>query len=352
MAEQATKHLDSRLRATRIAKEIVFEESINPESRQLQCCMDRIDRDITESCSTGRRIEECEEIHCGGLHIPVSLKKGELEFTIGGVQFKIHRSVTEDDAVRCAETILKLSREDDDIGTMENPVIEMGTMGTQGEKEVAVTEIHSGKIRFHKHKTGRLWACAIDEVTKSKGREYLHTTLELLARHGFWHMLVINPEIQNIGLEIAKCLGRIRANPDKRKREIAVKELLLIAGGLNPHYCPGKASDWKKNSMLPASRGVQGRTFRGLHKGDANLAEELLAEALASLRGENRQLGEDLATPQTGLRELVEACGKAEPVAIRWGKRRKPEIIPAEEWFPHDRFVQTVPAYGYSKVVT
>jgi len=255
MAEQTSKHLDSRLRATRIAKEIVFEESINPESRQLQCCMDRIDRDITESCSTGRRIEECEEIHCGGLHIPVSLKKGALEFTIGGVQFKIHRSVTEDDAVRCAETILKLSREDDDIGTMENPVIEMGTKGTQGEKEVAVTEILSGKIRFHKHKTGRLWACAIDEVTKSKGREYLHMPLELLARHGFWHMLVINPEIQNIGLEIAKCLGRIRANPDKRKREIAVKELLLIADGLNPHYSPGKASDWKKKLQAPRKPG-------------------------------------------------------------------------------------------------
>jgi len=352
MSEQTSKHLDSRLRATRIAKEIVFEESVNPESKQLQCRLDRMDKDIAESCSTGRRIEECEEIHCGGLHIPVSLKRGLLEFTIRGIQFKIHRSIPEDDAVRCAETIIRLSREDDDIGTMENPIIEMGTKGSQGENEVAATEIKSGKIRFHKHKTGRLWVCAIDEITKSKGREYLHTPLELLARHGFWPMLAINPEIQNIGLELAKCLGSIRANPDKRKREIAVKELRLIADGLNPHYCPGKAADWMGNTMSPANRGVQSRQVLRREEEDAILAEELLAEALASLRGENRQLAKDLATPKTGMRELVEACRTAEPVAIRWGKCRKPEIIPADEWFPHDRLIQTVPAYGYSKVVT
>lgn len=341
------KHLDWKLRATQIAKDIVFRESIQEETKELQCWLDRMDKDITESCPIGRKVEECEELRVGGLIIPVDPKNGIVEFTIWGIIFRIHQSVPENDAIMCTETIIELSRGDDDIGAMENPIIEMGIKGIQGEKEVAVTDISTGTIRFHKHKAGRLWACAIDEVTKTKGSEYRHTTVERIVRHKFGHMLEINPGVSQVREEIARCIGQIRACPDRTLRAEKVKELLLLGEELNPHYCPGKIIDWMKDSMDPANRGIQGREVLRLQKEDSILAEELFAEAVASLRGESRDFSQDLATPETGLRKLVEACRKAEPVAIRWNESRRWEIIPAEKWFPQGRLAQTPPAYGY-----
>ena len=347
-----SKHLDWNLRATQIAEDIVFREDVREEAKQLQCWLDEMDSDITRRCSMGQKIEECDEIKCGDLHIPVTLQAGILEFAAGGVTFRIHKSVDVNDAVQCAETILKLSREDDDIGAMENPIIEMGVKGIQGEKEVAVTEINSGTIRFHKHKNGRLWACAIDEVTKADDGNYRHTTMERIARHEFGHILDINPEIKQIGMDIALRIEQIRACPDEQKRKSAVAELLVIAEALNPHYCPGKVIDWMGKSMLSKNRGVQGRHVLRLQKEDAMLAEELLAEALAGLRGENRQIKETISTPETGLRALIESCRNAKPVAIRWGAHRHPEIVAPEKWFPIGRLAQTPPAFDYKSRTT
>lgn len=343
-----SKNLNWKLRATQIAEDIVFRESIKEETKELQCWLDQMDKDITDTCPVGRKVEECEELRLAGFVVPVEPKQGVVEFSIRGILFRIHQSVPATDAITCTEAIVRVSQEDDDIGTMENPIIEMGIKGMQSEKEVAVTDTGTGTIRFHKHAKGRLWACAIDEVTKSKSGEYRHTTVERIIRHEFGHMLVINPEIRKVRDEIARCLGQIRACPDEKRRAERVRELLLIGEELNPHYCPGKIIDWMENSMDPKRRGTQGRPSLRLQKEDAILADEIFAEAIASLRGERRDFSQDLATPETGLREIVEECREAESVAIRWNEARKAEIIPSENWFPQGRLAQTPPTYGYT----
>jgi len=351
---------DWQLRATDIADEVVFKENISDKSRQLTCWLNEMSDDITNKLGKPRLegiIKDCDEVKIGGLTIPVSdyIKNGILIFNVDGVTFKVHQSVLVEDAKFCADSVLQIREKNEDIMCMENPIVEMGIPREIDDLDVAQAFPQDGVVSFYKHKaTGRLWACAIDKLTESPNLEYRHTTVQHIAQHEFYHIMELNPDVNELVEKVALKLDKIRSIPDKDLRKTAVEELVNVGFALNSKYCPGKIIEWADGTMDKSNRGVQGRHSPRLRKKDTMLAKELVVEALTFLRADKQTFAKELETPTTHLKEMFIGGMDFDYTAIKWssGKNRKPVLIPIEQWRPEVRLVQTPSAYGYSKPLT
>ena len=194
---------DWRLRASAIAGEIVFEERTTVVSKLLKCAREEISENISRTFKPrdmeSTRVAACQELICAGLFIPVTFDAGGvLEFSIRAINFRVHKSVFVKDAVDLAEAFLKLQKMTDDFACIENLIVEMGEQ-RDGEMDIAEVFSQIGLLRFFMHgATGRLWACAIDELTENASGKNHNTTIEYFAEHELSHILDLNPSSQTM----------------------------------------------------------------------------------------------------------------------------------------------------------
>ena len=194
---------DWLLRATAIAGEIVFEERITDVSKLLKCARKEISKAVSRTFKPRdlecKRVADSQELICAGLFIPVTFDAyGVLEFSIRGINFRVHKSVVAKDAVALVEAFLKLQRMTDDLACIENLIVEMGGQ-RDGEMDIAEVFLQIGLLRFFMHgTTGRLWVCAIDELTGNASGKNHNTTIEHFAEHELSHILDLNPSSQTM----------------------------------------------------------------------------------------------------------------------------------------------------------
>ena len=348
--------LDWQLRSTQIAKEIVFFEELTEDSARIGTWLDAMSRYISAAYKGVAAPTLAEygnrSLECAGLSVPVAFEQGIWTLDMEGLLFKIHQSVQVADAVSCIETLLQLRNENDDISRLENPIIEVGLRGRiQGPFDVAESFSSKGTICFYLHPdSGRVWACALEDVTKGADSKYRHTTLKHIAKHEMAHLLELNPEVDRLNKAVAQQLNAIRSLPSQAQREASVKELLDVGYSLNPKYCPMKIVEWMADTLIPSKGGVQGRSAPRFIRQDFRLAKELVAEAFASLRWGGQAFPPELSTPTTQLAETLSQCRDFQTIAIAWGGKRQPRLIPLSEWTPKVRTPQTAPAFDYKPV--
>jgi len=358
-AQTQTIPRDWRLKATTLAHEIVFEERISQESKQLKCWLDDLSKDITkafkESSALLERVGDCTELRCAGYRFQVTFNGyGESRFTLENIEFRVHKAVFVKDAVACAETILKLREKADDFAGLENPIVEIGApMRPHKDMDIAEASSKAGTLSFYQHhETGRLWASAIDELTAKNPTQYRHTTVEHIAEHEFAHLIELNPAVDRLNDPVADVLGQIRTIPTQAERETAVDELLQVSFALNPKYCPMKTVEWLEQSMVRSDARSPKRLTYGRERYDRSLAKELVAEALSTLRWDEQDLRPDLVTPVTNLTTILRDGCAFKPVAVAWSDRgRAPKLISMEDWKPEVRCAQTAPAFEYSSTI-
>ena len=186
--------LDWQLKPTDLERDIVFKDVSFDESKKLQCCHGALEADITnvsEGDGQGRCLARCGEIYCAKLNIPVRIRDGILKFTMhDGKQFHIHKSVLVKDAIACAEAADYVGNYNDAVCGMDNPIIEIGLPNREhGPADIAETFPQLGILSFYKNEeTGRVLACAIDEVTSRFPEKYRQTTLRQIVWHEFDHI--------------------------------------------------------------------------------------------------------------------------------------------------------------------